>query len=77
MASTTSLSIEPLIQKINEDGVFSQKDAAKGSKAEEFAREKFPITTVDELEFGKAHMFGDPVSRPRPLSFRPTNIVNR
>jgi len=76
MASATSPSVEHLLQTINTDGFFSLKDAAKGSEAEEFARKKFPITTVDGLEFCKFHTFGDPVSRPYPLSSHSVNIVN-
>lgn len=52
---TSSASVEHLIQMINEDGFFSQKDAAKGLEAEQFVMKKFPITIVDGLEFCKAH----------------------
>lgn len=69
MASTTSSSVEQLIQTINADGFFSSIDASKGLEAEEFARKRFPITTVEGIEFCKVHTFGDPVSGPYPFSF--------
>lgn len=68
MASVTSPGVQQLIQSINVDGFFSLKDPAKGSQAEEFARKQFPITTVEGIEFAKAHTFDDLVSGSYSLS---------
>ena len=76
MASPTSPDVEHLLQIINANGFFSLKDAAKGSEADKFARKKFPITTIDGLEFCKVHTFADPVSRPYPVSSYLVNIVD-
>jgi len=76
MTSTTSPSVEQMIQTITADGFFAVKDASKGSEAEEFAREGFPITTVKGIEFCKAHTFDDPVSRKsRPCSPFPPHLI--
>ena len=62
MTSVTSSGVQQLIQNINVDGFFSLKDPTKGLQAEEFTRKRFPITTIEEIEFVKAHTFNDLVN---------------
>lgn len=50
------------------DGFLTLKDTTKGSEAEDFARKGFPITSVEGIEFCKAHTFDDPVSIKTMLS---------
>ena len=75
MASTTGPNAEQLIQAIKVDGFFYLKDAAKGSKAEEFARKSFLITTVEGLEFCKTHALGDSVRRV--FSFFSSHLIQQ
>lgn len=71
MTSTASPNIEQLLQIIDADGFFSLKDASKGLEVEEFARKEFLIIIVNGIEFYKAHIFDDPVSKLYPVSFYP------
>ena len=60
------------------DRFFYLKDAAKGSKAKEFARKSFPITTIKGLEFCKAYALSDLVRRVFPffLSYLIQQVAN-
>lgn len=69
MTSTTSSSVQHLVDGLKKDGFVYMKDVLKGLQADEFARKHFPMTTIEGVNFCKVHTFDDPVSeRHRLLS---------